>query len=399
MGWQICDLMKARMMFIEDCERGSLSMTEVCRRHGISRKTGYKWLARYQQKGFEGLADESRRPRQSPFKSSELIEQSVLAVRAEHPCWGGRKIRRVLINEGMAPGEAPAASTVTNILRRHGKLGAGTREGAPDFKRFERREPNDLWQMDFKGHFAMDMGRRCHPLTVLDDHSRYNLVLEACRGESIRDVKPVLESAFRRYGLPRQILCDHGNPWGKGLNEFGEIAGTPALVVWLTRLGVHVIHGRVRHPQTQGKEERFHRTLAAEVIRSEELWRNHRHCQEAFDSWRVIYNHKRPHESLGMETPSERYRLSERSYPELLPPPESFYLEDDELRRVKSKGEITFRNRFFHVGNAYRGEVIALRRTGEQRWDIYHCWKRLGTADFSLPAKAKGRYHTIRKGR
>ena len=396
MSWQICDIMKARNSFIEDCGRGSLSIAEVCRRHGISRKTGYKWLTRYHQKGVEGLVDASRRPLHSPLKSSRAIEEEVLKVRAEHPCWGGRKIRRVLINEGFDAGGVPAASTVTNILRRHGKLGAGMRGNATAFKRFERGEPNDLWQMDFKGHFGMDRGRRCYPLTVLDDHSRYNLVLEACKGESIGHVQPVLKRAFMRYGLPRQILCDHGNPWGNGLNEFGRLIGTPRLVVWLTRLGVQVIHGRVRHPQTQGKEERFHRTLKAEVLTSELLWRNHAHCQDRFDSWREVYNHKRPHEALDMETPSCRYKLSSRSCPEELPAPESFYLEGDHLRRVKSKGEITFRNRFFHIGNAYRGEMIALRRVGELQWDIYHCWKCLGTADLSLKPKQKGRYHSIK---
>ena len=396
MSWQICDMMKARKSFIEDCERGSLSIAEVCRRHGISRKTGYKWLTRYEQKGVDGLVDESRRPLQSPLKSSKATEEEVLKVRAEHPCWGGRKIRRVLINEGFDIGGVPAASTVTNILRRHGQLGAGMRENATAFKRFERGEPNDLWQMDFKGHFGMDKGRRCYPLTVLDDHSRYNLVLEACKGERIGHVQPVLKRAFMRYGLPRQILCDHGNPWGKGLNEFGRLIGTPKLVVWLTRLGVQVIHGRVRHPQTQGKEERFHRTLKAEVLKSVALWRDYAHCQERFDSWREVYNNKRPHEALDMETPSCRYELSSRSCPEELPPPEGFYLDDDHLRRVKSKGEITFRNRFFHIGNAYRGEMIALRQVGELQWDIYHCWKPLGTADLSLKPKKKGRYHSIK---
>lgn len=384
-------------MFIEDWARDSLSMSEVCRRHGISRKTAYKWVERYKNGGSKELADKSRRPINSPLRSSELIEQAVVKVRNEHPCWGGRKIRKVLLNEGMAEDLTPAASTISNILRRHNLLGAGTRSGAPNIQRFERNEPNDLWQMDFKGYFGMDNGRRCYPLTVLDDHSRYNLILEACSSETTLTVQPILERTFIRYGMPREILCDHGNPWGKGLNKFGEMRGTPKLVVWLTRLGVRVIHGRVRHPQTQGKEERFHRTLKAEVIMSEQLWRDHAHCQKEFNNWREVYNHKRPHEALDMETPSTRYSLSNRSYPEKLPLADSFYLEDDDLRRVKSKGEITYKNRFFHIGNAYVGEVIALRRIGERKWEVYHCWKSLGIVDLTLPAKKKGRYHSIRK--
>jgi len=387
--------MEARRYFIEDVQLGTLSIAEVCRRHGISRKTGYKWIARYHDNGDVGLKDHSRKPIHSPIRTSSKVEEKVLKIRELHPCWGGRKIRQILYNEGLCSELLPAASTISNILRRHGKLGQGTREGSSTFIRFERGSPNSLWQMDFKGHFAMDESKRCYPLTVLDDHSRYNLVLEACRGEARKDVQPVLTRAFQRYGLPKEILCDHGNPWGTGFDSQGKKCGTPGFEVWLTRLGIKLIHGRVRHPQTQGKEERFHRTLKAEVIMRESLWRDLTHCQKEFNSWREIYNHKRPHEALGMKTPGDRYQLSPRNYPSILPEEESFYLSDDVLRRVQSKGEINFKNGTFFVGQGYKGELIALRPIEELRWDVYHCWKRLGEIDLNKQIKRKKYYTSL----
>ena len=167
--------MESRERFIIDWGRADLSFSELCRRHGISRKTGYKWLSRYEEKGIAGLSNQSRRPHASPYRSPPDIEEAVVNIREEYPVfWGGRKIRPVLANEGWKAEQLPAASTITNILRRHDLLGPGTRGGSPDMQRFERSEPNDLWQMDFKGHFPLTQGR-CHPLTVLDDHSRFAL--------------------------------------------------------------------------------------------------------------------------------------------------------------------------------------------------------------------------------
>jgi transposase InsO family protein len=340
------------------------------------------------------LADRSRKPHKSPKRTSAEMEERVVAVRREHPCWGGRKIVKVLENEGVA-GPLLSPSTVTNILRRHGMLGGGMREGAAAYQRFERAESNDLWQMDYKGHFALACGARCHPLTVVDDHSRYNLVLQACAGQTREVVQKLLEDAFRRYGLPRQILCDHGSPWATGLRNDGRAYGRTALCYWLARLGIEMIHGRPRHPQTQGKEERFHRTLEVEVLRREAVWCDLAHCQREFDRWSEIYNRKRPHESLGMARPADLYRLSSRSYPERLAEVESFYLADDELRKVRSKGEINFGSRTFAIGSALVGETVALRAAGDGCHEVYYCWKKLGTIDLRAAVKDKGHQNEL----
>lgn len=187
--------------------------------------------------------------------------------------------------------DVPAASTITDILRRHGRLSEDEASKHKAWTRFEHEAPNQLWQMDFKGHFPMGQGR-CHPLTVLDDHSRFSLGLIACSNERTETVQRGLTSLFRRYGLPDRILADNGSPWGSN----GEHRYTQ-LNVWLLRLGIITSHGRSYHPQTQGKEERFHRTLKAELLRWEDF-RNLTHCQRLFDAWRNKYNMERPHEAL-----------------------------------------------------------------------------------------------------
>jgi transposase InsO family protein len=340
-----------------------------------------------------GLADQSRRPDKSPSRTTDEIERMVMVVRGEHPCWGGRKIRQVLLNEGLeAP---PAASTITGIIRRHGFLGGGMREGSLAFKRFTRDWPNDLWQMDYKGHFLLANGLRCHALTVLDDHSRYNIVLRACPGETREEVQGHLIEAFRRNGLPRQILCDHGSPWGVGLRADGRAYGRTGLAVWLMRLGIGVIHGRPRHPQTQGKEERFHRTLDVEVIRQQKVWRDLAHCQEEFDRWRGVYNQKRPHEALEMKVPGDCYQLSPRPYPEKLEEVGSFYVAGDILRKVGSKGEITFGNRTHSIGSAFAGEMVALRQGAAECREVYYCSTKLGVIDLALATKQKGNQNPL----
>jgi transposase InsO family protein len=261
----------------------------LSRRFGISRSNGYKWLQRYLAEGRSGLSDRSRRPLRSPSRTAVAVEAEVLRVREQsNNAWGGRKIERVLQNTGRM--EVPVPSTITEILRRHGKLDERRQEHPGPCRRFERAEPNELWQMDFKGHFPLARGR-CHPLTVLDDHSRYSLRIAACGNEQETTVRGQLVAVFRRYGLPFAMLMDNGPPWGDG----GHQPHT-GFTVWLMRLGVRVTHGRPFHPQTQGKDERFHRSLKAEVL-SGKSFRDLSACQQAFDHWRHVYNRASEHPS------------------------------------------------------------------------------------------------------
>ena len=365
--------MDQKREFAEFALSEGANVRELCRRFGISPTTGYKWLERYRSAGLAGLSERSRRPHASPQRTASAVEAKVLKVRDEsNNVWGGRKIKQALENDGEL--DVPAASTITAILRRHHRLTeAGAAHHPGPWQRFERDGPNELWQMDFKGHFAIHSGR-CHPLTALDDHSRFNLVLSACGDEQGRTVRQKLEIAFRLYGLPLAMLMDGGPPWSDPGGEFFT-----GFTVWLLRLGIRVLHGRPRHPQTQGKEERFHRTLNAEVINGRSF-ADLADCQRAFDRWRPRYNHERPHEALDMATPAERYRPSQRCFPEVLPAIE--YAPGDQVRKVDSDGFISFKNRPWRLGKAFRGELVGLRQGAEDGvFSVHFCAHRIRTLD------------------
>ncbi len=351
MVWRERSVMDLREEFVRLARSEGANRRELCRRFGISAQTGYKWLRRYAAEGRDGLADRSRRPHVTPGRVAPEIEAAVLGIRAaSNQAWGGRKIRRRL--QDLGHGAAPSASTITAILRRHGKLDASAAAGHAAWLRFERARPNELWQMDFKGHFATATGR-CHPLTVLDDHSRYALGLTACADEQARTVREGLRATFRLYGLPEAMLMDNGAPWG----DVGDRPHT-TFTVWLMRLGIRIAHGRPYHPQTQGKDERFHRSLKAEVLAGRRF-ANLDDCQDAFSRWRHVYNHNRPHEALDLDVPATRYRPSAQAFPETLP--EIEYGPGDMVRKVQDGGWISFQGRRFRVSRAFKGQPIALR--------------------------------------
>ncbi len=372
-------MMKLKRDFVELAGREGVNFRDACRRFGISAPTGYKWLARFREHGLEGLGERSRTPLASPGRTKGQIEAEIVAIRLAHPAWGGRKIKRRLEDRGFGP--VPSASTVTAVLRRHGLLERPAGPSGTGWQRFEREAPNQLWQMDFKGWIRTRGGGACHPLTVLDDHSRFNVLLEACGRETLGEVRPAVERAFAVHGLPDAVLCDLGAPWGDSMGSFTKFEA------WLLKLGVKVYHGRPRHPQTQGKEERFHRTLNAEVLSRTTGWRDLAHCQQSFAAWREVYNHERPHEALGGAVPASRYRISERVMPARLPEPGDWYGPGDLVKKVGSKGAICLRGILWTVGEAFSGEEVALREAGEGRLEVYYCWKKLGVIDFKARAE------------
>ena len=340
-----------REEFCRLASQPAANVSELCRRWRISRTTAYDWLRRFEAEGRAGLENRSRRPKLSPGRTAEAIEALVVAVRQEHPVWGGRKIRRVLRDEGLA--KPPSISTITEILRRRELLNGPGANESKALGRFEYEAPNDLWQMDFKGHFATGAGR-CHPLTVLDDHSRYSLEIGACANEQGSTVKARLEMVFRQHGLPRRILADNGPPWGMAAEAYTTLG------VWLMDLGIGLIHGRPYHPQTQGKDERFHRTLKAEVLQGR-TFDTFEQVQVAFDHWRPIYNFKRPHEGIGLATPITRYRPSTIPFPERIEPPQ--YEPGVQVRTVFRGGWISFNGRNIGCPKAFVGKRVALRPT------------------------------------
>jgi len=371
MPWKEVSIMSQRLEFVTLATAENANIRHLCRCFGISPGTAYKWLDRFQSAGVNGLADRSRQPHHSPLRTSTEMEETVTKLRCQHPAWGGRKLKKRLRDLGQAG--VPAPSTITAILQRHHLLDPKESAKHQAFLRFERAAPNELWQMDFKGEFKLPQGR-CYPLTILDDHSRFAVALEACARNTKNITQTAMIQVFRRYGLPDWITCDNGSPWGSGGRSYYT-----ALGVWLLRLGIGISHSRPHHPQTQGKDERFHRTLEAEVLRylradSLAQWQRH------FDQWRVIYNTERPHDALAMAVPASRYQPSHRRYPEQLPAIE--YGPADIVRKVRHYGHIKYEGREFHVGSAFYGLHVALRpTTTDGLLDVFFCNHKIGKLD------------------
>ena len=246
MPWKVETVMSQRKEFVTLGQSEGVSMSQLCQRIGISRKTGYKWLRRYQERGDQGLRDLSKRPYQYPNRTSQEMEQLVVDLRQKYPTKGGHVLARMLKDRGYD--QVPSKSTITAILRRHGLLDPSESTKHEPYKRFEHDKPNDLWQMDFKGHIPMNNGGRCHPLTVLDDHSRFSLGVRACRDEKGQTVQDHLTSILRYYGMPYAILVDNGSPWGSDLAH----PFTP-LTVWMIQLGIRVVHSKTLPPPDSGQ--------------------------------------------------------------------------------------------------------------------------------------------------
>jgi transposase InsO family protein len=359
--WSQITVVDQREEFVRLARQPGSNISELCRRFGISRKTGYKWLAR------DSFADQSRRPGSSPKRTVEAIEAKVLQLRDESPAWGGRKIARVLQRD---EGIELAPSTVTSVLHRHGRISERASQAATPWQRFEHGAPNCLWQIDFKGHFAT-AAQRCHPLTVLDDHSRFSVVLQALADEQRGSVQPVLQRAFERFGLPDRINADNGNPWANQAQ-----GGLTKLAVWMIRLGIRVSYSRPFHPQTNGKDERFHRTLKAEVL-ARHSFADLADAQRHFARWRHVYNFVRPHEALALETPASRYRPSRRAMPKTLPTIE--YLAGDLVRKVQQGGWFSVQGKDFRTSKALAGQPIACRPLSEHdgTFAVFFCHQKL----------------------
>lgn len=375
MPWREVSAMEERREFVRLAMSEGVNRRELCRRFAISADVGYKWLARAKA-GDAELADRSRRPHDSPGRSSAAIEASVLAVRAQHPAWGARKIGAWLQGRGVA---TPAISTIHQILRRHDLIEPFPDAPGTSWTRFEREQPNQLWQMDFKGWIRLSGGGRCHPLTIVDDHSRFSPCLKACADQKRRTVRPHLEQAFRRYGLPLAFFVDNGPPWGEPGGE-----GWTRLGMWLLKLGVQVLHSRPYHPQSRGKIERFHRSLAAEVFalrRFDSL----EQAQAALDRWREVYNFERPHQALADSPPISRYKPSRRAMPEQVPEPQ--YDSGEILRTVSStKAYVAFKGRLWRVPKAFCGERLAIRPlTTDGHWGVFFASHQIAAIDLTKP--------------
>jgi len=367
--------MDQRQEFVILAKGKSISMSELCNRYQISRRTGYKWLARYEDYGQEGLNNQSKRPLNSPNQVDKKMEQQIISLRKRYPNWGSKKLRKLLevSTSGLEgfEGPLPARSTIQAVLKRNGLVSSSKSSAGNKWQRFEHDHPNDLWQMDFKGYFTTQSGIICYPLTILD-HSRFNLALEACANQKRQTVDQCLKRVFQQYGLPERILADNGSPWGGCRSTYYQgFRLFTFLEKQLMLLGIQMVHGRPLHPQTQGKEERFHRTMKTELLQLESF-KNLDHCQKKFDQWREQYNCIRPHEAIDLQVPASLYHPSNKKYPDKIPKP--IYDTNDIVRHVSDTGEIAFKGRRYKVGKAFIGDDVALRPTSlDGEYQVFFC--------------------------
>jgi transposase InsO family protein len=383
MPWTRTDWMSERLKFIAAYLEYEASFSDLCRDFGVSRKTGYKWVRRYEADGAAALEDRPRAPHTHPNAVPTDVVQAILAVRRRHPRWGPRKLR-VILRRQPPRIVLPAASTIGDILKRNGlvRRRRRVRRSSPYGDRLRQYDaPNAVWCADFKGSFPVG-GERCQPLTISDGFSRYLLRCRALRHSLHRCAKRVFESAFCEYGLPRAIRTDNGPP-------FSTLApgGLSRLAVWWIRLGIRperILPGR---PDQNGRHERMHSTLKAETAKPPRS--SFSAQQRAFDRFQAEYNDERPHEALGQQVPASFYRPSLRAYPRRLPEPE--YPAHFDTRVAYPNGVISFGATQWYVSNCVAGERVGLEPCADGRWRVYFGAIALGLLDLTLAADRRNR--------
>lgn len=372
MPWKDKTVEKLRKEFIQKAIQKENGLSALCREYGISRPTAYKWIERF--KNGEALCDRSHealfKPRKTPIEKEKLI----LNARFEHPTWGPRKLRRFLSDKGYE--ELPATSTISDILKRNNCISHEATEAHTPWKRFEKDKPNEMWQMDYKGNFLLGNGVRCFPLTILDDCSRFSLCIEAKTNEKWLPAKETLQRVFEEFGMPNSILCDNGNPWGSNRN------GYTLFDIWMMQMNVLPIHGRILHPQTQGKDERFHRTLKEDVLK-QIILRDMKHAQHEFDKFRYCYNHERPHESLGLDVPAKHYTASLTPY--ITSPSEPEYDSGKQLRKVNYKGYVSIHRHRYFLSDSLIDKYLEI--VPEDDKTVCLCYGRFAIAKIDMEAK------------
>jgi putative transposase len=364
MPWSQTSPMDQKLQFIAECLREVFSISELCERFGISRKTGYKWIERYLRHGAAGLEDRSRRPRSAPNATAPQVVEALLETRRRHPSWGGKKLLAV-VHTRHPDWELPHRSTTCEILKRHGlvpKAPKRRRVGHPGKPSSSILAPNDVWSADFKGQFKTGNGRYCYPLTVTDNFSRYLLACQALQSTAVNEAKPVFTRLFQEYGLPKRIRTDNGVPFATR-----TLARLSRLSAWWVRLGVLPEFIELGKPQQNGRHERMHLTLKAETTRPPAASLTAQ--QRKFNRFVDEFNNERPHEALGQQTPASHYQASTREMPRKIKP--FVYPDRFEVRYVSRNGGIRWNNDWINVSTVCIGEYIGLEEIDDGLWTVY----------------------------
>ena len=342
-----------RENFVKEVQSKTESFSALCRKYKISRPTGYMWVERYENG--EGFKDKSHAPFKTANKTPTELEKLIVDARNKEPAVGAVKIKRMLENQGHTG--IPCTSTVNAILKRNNLITKEASLSATPYKRFEKEEPNIMWQCDFKGHYGLLDETRCHPLSVIDDHSRFCICADAKDNEKFDGVADSFRKSFYTYGMPDVLLCDNGNPWGAS-----QSGGITRFEVWLMELGILTIHIRSGHPQTQGKIEKFNGSFKAERLKFYTPL-NLADADKQRQEYRDFYNNERPHHALALDTPAKHYVPSARKYSGIISDWE--YGNEYELRSIKSTGYVTYKGQGYFLSEAFGGKTIAIKPSSE----------------------------------
>ena len=352
MAWNEVDVFEQRCQFVLLASQIGSNKSSLCREFGISRPTGDKWLRRYEEDGLQGLHDLSRRPKTYRDETPGHLRDEVFRLRNEHPTWGGRTIRAHLLRVGL---DSPCARTIDRLLKRAGFVKSSNRKRRvvlPPEEIVAPQAVNDVWTVDFKGWWLMRNGKRCEPLTIRDEYSRFVLNITALAGTSMKAVQESFESTFRSYGLPKYIRSDNGSPF----ICTRAVGGLTKLSVWWLKHGITPNRIELASPHQNGAHERFHRDMKRELQQSPAG--NLEAEQRRFNRWRRYFNEERPHQALEMKTPSERYKRSQRRYSSKVP--NYIYPAGMEERLVDRNGTVSWRSKPQFVSKALYGEMIGL---------------------------------------
>ena len=375
MPWRELKPMEQRLELVREYESGLFTMTELVAHYGVSRKTGYKWLERFDQGGASALADRSRRPHARPHATAAELVEKILAVRHRHPRWGAKKLRAVLARR-QPQVQWPARSTICDLLKAQGLVAPRSRRARlPDGVRSPLATisgPNAVWTTDFKGEFRTGDGRYCYPLTVRDGFSRFVLCCDALAGRTTAATRDRFERAFAEYGLPERIRSDNGGPFASP-----GLGGLSQLSVWWIRLGIVPERIAPGHPEQNGSHEQFHAVLKAHTARPPAS--TARAQQYRFARFCAEYNHERPHEALADDTPAMHYAASRRALPTRLPSVE--YPGHTEVRLVASNGDIAWAGQRLFISAALAGQPIAFEEVDDGWWTLRFAEVVLGRYD------------------
>ena len=364
MPWKAKSDAMLREEFVNDVLSHKKSKRVLCKEYGISRPTGDKWLERAARGA--SFEDRSHRTFGTPKnKIRQEMEALIVKRREDEPGIGAVKLKVILEKEGIQ--DVPSHSTINAVFKRNGLITAEASAAATPTKRFEQEEPNQMWQADFKGYFALGDGQRCHPLSLLDDHSRYCLCADALTNERRAGVQACFERVMRQYGQPKILLCDNGNPWGSA-----QSSGLSGLEIWLMEHSILPMHIRPYQPRTQGKVERFNRSYKAERLKYY-LPRDIQDAMQTRLEYQDFYNHIRPHHALGLDVPAAHYRSSEIRFQEEIE--EWSYSGKYEVRRIKSTGYLTFKGHGYYFSESLGGKEIELRQSEHNKDVLFLCYR------------------------